>query len=1115
MGKRQYLAREQVILHVDNATPSDLTVTVVGPKKNVSIPTDRLRVENGTDLVLTAPADFAPGKYTVAVTDPLGTKVSEDFLWGVLAINTNKSVYSPHENASIAIAVLDDGGRMVCDAVVTLTIVGPSSVSTTISTKDGTITVNKGCTRHDVSIEPDYETTYVTGDSGTYALTLSATTKNGTNTMSDAFEVKTDVPFDVERISPTRIYPPNTYPVRIPITAHRDFTGRIVESVPEDFTITSLDGVLAYTDTAIATPSASVHMRPPFDGEFPVTQGFGEHKDDYTKFGLVGHDGIDFALPEGTAVLAADSGAVALAGDGAYGTTIVIDHSWGRSYYGHLESTQVVRGQRIQMGEQIGLSGHTGEAEGPHLHFGIKPRKVNMDNGYFGKIDPEPFLSRGIAQSDVTRKEIVWNVTMKKGESVTLGYQFKAPPKSPELYLLGPLKFETPPYGISGITEPIEQATPSVEFMNEASPSGDIQGAQTQQGAVVFAESRQWQIAADATFSMQTGYYIGDGSDNRAITGIGFQPSMVLIKGDTAGTNGMLWKSTSMSGEVTALLGVAGADIATDAIQSLDSNGFTLGTNADVNGLNIRFTWEAFGGSDCTSSGTFCVGSYTGDGTATHAINTVGFQPNMVTVKRSGTSIAVFRTSSMPTNDGQIFDSNESTDGSRFKTLDSTGFTVGANGQVNTNGNTYWYFAFKTTANAFAVGSYTGDGTDNRGITGVGFKPNLVWDKLANGTAAKIVVFNLTESNGDYSGRPNANANFADMIQSLDSDGFTIGTLVNVNENLKTFYWIAFAGATNPTASGTYQMKVGTYTGNGSAQSIGSMGFSPDLVIIKDQAGANYAVFRTKLMKGDFTAYFTNTAVNFAGGITSMDSDGFSVGAGVTVNTNATVYTYQAFGNAFNPEKNTGAADFTIGSYTGSFIDNRNILRLPFQPDLVAIKTNSTNKGVWRSSSFSGDLTVAFDGGENANQIQALNSDGFQLGTAGTVSSDGNTNFFFAFKASGTMAVNNYTGTGSAQNITTVGFNPDLVWVSTVFRPSTVVGDSTLRFPASAALTDRITGMVSNGFSIGGNQSQTNTNGTVYRYATWKIPVSGPTLDQLMRHGNWFNTSGVEQSFTF
>ena len=657
--------------------------------------------------------------------------------------------------------------------------------------------------------------------------------------------------------------------------------------------------------------------------------------------------------------------------------------------------------------------------------------------------------------------ELSWQASMTKGESLTFTYRYHAPAISPAIFALGPLK-------IGSYTEP-----------------------------------RTWSLASDATFQMQTGYYIGTGTDNLAITGVGFQPQLVLIKDDTGnGVDGVNWKSSSMSSEINSTLADSDADTTTDAIQSLDSDGFTLGTDADVNTANIRFVWIAFRGSDCTSSGTFCVGSYTGDGTSSHAVST-GFQPNFVSIKRSGASTGTFQTSSMATDVSQIYDANnEVTNGTGIRTLDATGFTVGSGARVNTSSDTYWFYAFKTTSNAFAVGTYTGNGT-TQSIT-VGFRPQYAMVKISNGTAAAPPVFNQTESGSDYSSSISDLSNSTGLITSLDSNGFSVGNDAKVNESGKTLYWIAFAGAASPSASGTFKLKVGSYTGNGTSQSLSSFGFAPDLVLIKDESGSNYGVFRTRLMKGDTSGYLANAVVNFAGGSTSLDSDGFSVGSGVTVNTNGTVYHYQAFGNAYNPETNTGAADFAIGAHTGSGGDSRDILRLPFQPNLVVGKTNGTVAGTWRISAETGDLSLPFDNvAESADFIQALNSDGFQVGTNVRMNSSGNLNYWFAFKTSNSMSVGSYAGTGSAQNVTAPGYSPNLAWIKSasttyaVFRPSTIAGDSTQYFTNSAAVSDRITAFISTGFSIGGNQPQTNTASTDYHYATWVAPSAPntPTLD--------------------
>lgn len=92
------------------------------------------------------------------------------------------------------------------------------------------------------------------------------------------------------------------------------------------------------------------------------------------------HSGVDINVAEGTPVQAMAPGVVQFAGEaGAYGRTIIVDHRGGWStLYAHLSEIHVRAGDRIAGHEVIGLSGSTGNATGPHLHFetraGSRPR---------------------------------------------------------------------------------------------------------------------------------------------------------------------------------------------------------------------------------------------------------------------------------------------------------------------------------------------------------------------------------------------------------------------------------------------------------------------------------------------------------------------------------------------------------------------------------------------------------------------------------------------------------------------------------------------------------------------------------------------------------------------
>ncbi len=116
------------------------------------------------------------------------------------------------------------------------------------------------------------------------------------------------------------------------------------------------------------------------------------------------HTGVDIPTDIGTPVFAAGSGEVTWAGyglyrgvvnvDDPYGLAVLIRHDFGYNgqtlytLYGHLDRVDVIKGQYLETGEQIGLSGQTGKVTGPHLHFEVRLGK----DGVFTTRNPELWL---------------------------------------------------------------------------------------------------------------------------------------------------------------------------------------------------------------------------------------------------------------------------------------------------------------------------------------------------------------------------------------------------------------------------------------------------------------------------------------------------------------------------------------------------------------------------------------------------------------------------------------------------------------------------------------------------------------------------------------------------
>jgi len=128
---------------------------------------------------------------------------------------------------------------------------------------------------------------------------------------------------------------------------------------------------------------------PPPISQWRLTQEFGINPQWYASIG--GHDGIDYGVPVGTPILASHEGVVSVAGyrpgysADPYGDHVRIEQtaldSFGKerkfiSLHAHLSRLDVSIGERVAVGQQVGLSGgvgsRAGNSTGPHLHFGVK-----------------------------------------------------------------------------------------------------------------------------------------------------------------------------------------------------------------------------------------------------------------------------------------------------------------------------------------------------------------------------------------------------------------------------------------------------------------------------------------------------------------------------------------------------------------------------------------------------------------------------------------------------------------------------------------------------------------------------------------------------------------------
>ena len=134
--------------------------------------------------------------------------------------------------------------------------------------------------------------------------------------------------------------------------------------------------------------AAFSHMttEPEWSGKFiapidsTVSEGFGTRRTFNGKLASI-HRGLDYHAKPGSPVVAANSGEVVLAQELFYeGNCVIIDHGQQfMSLYMHLSHLEVIAGEKVKKGQEIGLSGATGRATGPHLHTAVRWQGAYLD----------------------------------------------------------------------------------------------------------------------------------------------------------------------------------------------------------------------------------------------------------------------------------------------------------------------------------------------------------------------------------------------------------------------------------------------------------------------------------------------------------------------------------------------------------------------------------------------------------------------------------------------------------------------------------------------------------------------------------------------------------------
>ena len=176
-----------------------------------------------------------PGLYKIKTTFSMNDQdyiVEKEFAWGLVSLNTAKSIYQPGDISDFIIAVLDNQGHPVCDANLSMNITDPNSQITTLSSGSG-ITANEECGLYDAQ--------FTTVIEGIHNVDINAQASRINTNFSTTFSVLDYFEFDIVRDAQSKIDPvsnPNSFDVRIDIESFVDEDAIVIsETVPKVFDV--------------------------------------------------------------------------------------------------------------------------------------------------------------------------------------------------------------------------------------------------------------------------------------------------------------------------------------------------------------------------------------------------------------------------------------------------------------------------------------------------------------------------------------------------------------------------------------------------------------------------------------------------------------------------------------------------------------------------------------------------------------------------------------------------------------------------------------------------------------------------------------------------------------
>jgi len=324
-----------------------------------------------------------------------------------------------------------------------------------------------------------------------------------------------------------------------------------------------------------------------------------------------------------------------------------------------------------------------------------------------------------------------------------------------------------------------------------------------------------------STDYFNTKLYTGTGSEN-AISGIGHQPDWVWLKSRSQVKNHFLQDAVRGITYQLRSNTTAAQNNYSQYVKSIQSDGFTLGTDADINNNGstyVAWNWKAGGGqgssntagsinttyTSVNTTAGFSICQWSGTSSAATIGHGLGAVPKLIICKDTNdtynwgvyhASLGATKYLYLNTTGAQATSTALWNDTTPTSTVFSVG-NAGASNASGTNNMIAYCFAEKTGYSKF--GSYTGNGNADGTFVYTGFKPSFVIFKRATTSGASWCIIDTVRqpNNTNTLEFPAANLDAAETTGNYQKDflsnGFKIRSATdNFNKSGDTYIYIAF-----------------------------------------------------------------------------------------------------------------------------------------------------------------------------------------------------------------------------------------------------------------------------------------------------------------------------------